>query len=770
MKIRRGLVMVSRFMLVLSVSAAALTAAPALAQTTAPSPTPTAAVGEVIVTAQRRSENLQSVPIAVTALSPETLATDHISTTLDIARVVPNMFAANNVGQGSANVYFIRGLGQTQSFPTFDPQVGTYVDDIYIGRQNANNMALFGVEDIQVLRGPQGTLFGRNSTGGAILITLQKPADDFSGSAELGYGSYGRFFGSASVNMPINDQVKTRFSVYGITDNGYVEDTTTGNTLNATHDYGFREAVTIKPAGLGHVEWDLSADYAHNNAANVLNQPGDGGIDGSDRVSLSGFSTAPGALEPYLTGEKGKLGQGVVVASWGFASNIKADFSAGTLNFITGFRALSQALAVDFPDSALGPAVPFDQGAIGQFALAQELRSYQYSQEIKWSGDIGSRLKYTTGVFYLFETNDDNFGAVANLGPVIGAPYFPFPLGDEFTKNQTTSIAAYVQGDYKITDALTLTLGGRFTHEVKNLDAIPNAPGAGFTTAQIDEAGYLTKLKANEFTPRIALDYQIDPNLMVFASATRGFQGGGWNGLAFNAATFNNFAPETVWSYETGFRYQTPDHKLTFNTTAFYEDVSKYQLLSDNVVAASFVTTNAANLRAYGAEFDSSWRPIDHLTLSANVGLMDAKYYDASAGVKLQQAECAAAPGAANPNCGQGIVNLGGHLAQPTYVPPVTAATNLSYEWVFSHFSLTPNIGVQWTAREQVSTAGVAPGLIDSHALLDMGLMFQPEGKKWSITAECRNCTMEDYGITYLFGYKYYNEPGRWDVKFDVKF
>jgi iron complex outermembrane receptor protein len=359
---------------------------------------------------------------------------------------------------------------------------------------------------------------------------------------------------------------------------------------------------------------------------------------------------------------------------------------------------------------------------------------------------------------------------VANLGPLIGASYFPFPLGDEFTKNETTSIAAYAQGDYRITAALTLTVGGRFTHEVKNLDATPNAPGLGFTTTQINQAGYLTKLKANEFTPRVALDYQIDPDLMVFVSATRGFQGGGWNGLAFTAATFNNFAPETVWSYETGFRYQTPDHKLTFNTTAFYEDVSKYQLLSDNVVAASFVTTNAANLRAYGAEFDSSWRPVEHLTLSANVGLMDATYYDASAAVKLQQAQCAAAPGVANANCGQGIVNLGGHLAQPTYVPPVTAAANLSYEWVFSHFSLTPNIGVQWTAREQVSTSGLDAGLVNSHALLDMGLMYQPEGKNWSITAECRNCTMEDYGITYLFGYKYYNEPGRWDVKFDVKF
>ena len=761
--------MASRLKLLLTASVFTLAATQALAQSAPPAVAP-GAVDEVIVTAQRRSENLQNVPIAVTSFSAASLATQHITSTVDLGRVVPNMFASNNVGQASANVYYIRGLGQTQSFPTFEPQVGTYVDDIYIGRQNANNLSLFGVQQIQVLRGPQGTLFGRNSTGGAVLVTLEKPADTFGGSVEAGYGAYDRFFGRASVDLPVNDQIKTRTSIFGIADDGYVQDQTTHKTLNATHDYGVREAVTIKPAQFSNVEWDLAADYSKNDAANVLNQPGDGGANGSDRVSLSGFSTDKGALEPFLTGAKSRLGQGVDVQSWGLVSNIKASFDAGTLNVITGFRGLHQALAVDFPDSALGPQVPYDQGAIGQFALAQELTSYQYSQEVKWSGELGSRLKYTTGVFYMFETNRDSYGAVANLGPLIGAPYFPFPLGDEYTKNQTISEAAYAQGDYKLTDALTITLGGRYTHEIKTLLAAPNAPGLGFTNADIQAAGYLTKLTADEFTPRLAAEYKLDPNLMVFASATRGFQGGGWNGLAFNAPTFNNFAPETVWSYETGYRFQTPDHKLTFNGTAFYEDVKKYQLLSDNLAAASFVTTNAASLAAYGAEFDLSWRPIEHLTLTGNAGLIRAFYYDPSAGVRTQQAACAAAPGAANGSCGEGIVNLSGHLADPSFVPPLTASGSATYDLVFQKFTLTPSAGVQWTAREQVGTAGLVQSIDKSRTLLDLGLIFQPYDQPWSITAECKNCTMEDYGITYLFGYKYYNEPGRWDVKFNYKF
>jgi iron complex outermembrane receptor protein len=751
----------------LSIATATIVSTPVFAQTaSASAPAP----DEVIVTAQRRAENLQNVPIAVTSFNAVTLATHHIVSTVDIGRVVPNMFASNNVGQASANVYYIRGLGQTESFPTFEPQVGTYVDDVYIGRQNANNLSLFGVQQIQVLRGPQGTLFGRNSTGGAVLVTLQKPADTFGGDVEAGYGAYGRFFGQASVDIPINDQVKTRTAIFGIADDGYVQDKTTHQTLNATHDYGIREAATIKPAKFSNVEWNLAVDYSKNDAANVLNQPGDGGANGSDRISYSGFSTDKGALEPFLTGAKSRLGQGVDVQSWGVVSNIKIDLSAGTLNFITGFRGLHQALGVDFPDSALGPQIPFDQGATGQFALAQELTSYQYSQELKWSGQIADRLNYTAGAFYLFETNRDNYGAVANLGPLIGASYFPFPLGDEYTKNQTISEAVYAQGDYKLTDALTVTVGGRYTHEIKTLLAAPNAPGLGFTNQDIQAAGYLTKLTADEFTPRVAVEYKLDPNLLLFASATRGFQGGGWNGLSFAANVFNNFAPETVWSYETGFRFQTPDHKLTFNSNFFYEDVKNYQLLSDNLAAASFVTTNAASLASYGAEFDVNWRPLDHLTLTGNVGLIRSFYYDPSTGVRTQESQCAAAPGVLNASCGAGIVNLSGHLADPSFTPPLSGSGVATYDVIFPSFTLTPSAGLQWTARQQVGPSGLVQSIDKAHTLLDLGLVFQPNNQPWSITAECKNCTMEDYGITYLFGYKYYNEPGRWEVKFNYKF
>ena len=725
-------------------------------------------VGEVIVTAQRRSENLQKVPLAVSSFTAGQLSADQIGSTKDIARLVPNMFASNNVGLGSANVYYIRGLGQTQSFPTFEPQVSTYVDDIYIGRQNANNVSLFGVEQVQVLRGPQGTLFGRNSTGGAILITLKKPQKEFGGDLTASYGAYHKLQGTLSFDIPISDQILTRTSAFGVRDDGYVDNLTTHERLNDTKDYGFREAITLLPASMTNVEWNLSADYSNNYNANVLNFPGAGGVNGSDRIAYSGYSQIGGALAAFQTGSKGRLGQGVDVQSWGASSNFAIKTEYGTLSFIGGFRGLNQADSIDFPDLALGPIVPFDTFAAGQFALDQELRSSQSTEEIKFDGDVG-KLKYTVGVFGLYEQNRNNFGAVANLGPLFGAKYIPFPLGDELSKNNTTSGAVYAQGDYAFTDKLTLTLGGRYTHELKTLQVYANSKG-GFTTADIVAAGFRTRLTTDQFTPRIALKYQFDPTLLVFASATRGFQGGGWNGLAFNAATFNDFGPETVWSYEGGFRKETSDHRIRLNVTGFWTDVSKYQLLSDNVKAASFVTTNAADLRTYGAEADLTFRATDALTLNMNIGGIDAGYRNLSQGVLTQAAACMKAPGPANGSCGSGIVNGSGHIAPPTYTPPVTAAISGSYRFDLKGYTLTPNLGVQYRAREAVGTEGLPLSFDKSRVLVDASITLAPVDQPWTLTAECKNCAMTDYAVAYLFGYNYYNYPGVWDVRVSYKF
>lgn len=726
----------------------------------------------ITVTAQRREQNLQQVPISVAAFTPEQLATEQITTTLDLERYVPNFFASNNVGQGSANVYYIRGLGQTQSFPTFEPQVSTYVDDIYMARQNANNFALFGVQQVQVLNGPQGTLFGRNSTGGAILVSLQKPGREFGGEAEVSYGQIGdfwapRYAGRASVDLPVNEQLLTRTSVYGITDRGYVYDVTTQQHLNSTDNLGIREAVTFLPAGMSGLRWDLSADYERNNSANLLNQPGPDG----NRISYTGFSFRGGALLPYLTGLKAGFGQGAVVSSYGLASNVNWQLGTGTLNFISGYRGLHQELAADFAAVVLGNLAVADAIPTGEIALAQNLKNHQISQEVKWTDKVGSQLDYTAGAYFLYEQNANDYGQVLGLGPA-----FAFALNDQYFRNDTTSVAGFAQGDYHVTSALTATLGARVTNELKDVYAYPNAPNLGYTTAQIQGAGYPTHLKTTQFTPRLAVQYQVDPDLMVFTSATKGFQGGGWNGLTgTNPVDFNNFGPETVWAYEIGLR-STPSPKLRFNATLFYQDVKDYQLLSDNPNTRSFDTSNAANMHAYGIESQLEWRPTDPATVSVTLSSMKAEYYDPSALIQAQQAQCLAGVASAR---NAGIVRADCSLATPVYTPPLDLTVSARYAFQFAGFSLTPFVGVHYVASEWFDTANTPgyeaayPGVggeTRKRTLLDASITFALDRTPLSVTAECRNCSMVNYGVADLLGLDYYNTPGMWDVRVNYKF
>jgi iron complex outermembrane receptor protein len=750
---------------------AAKTPAPKLQAPATPNaqpPAPTNTLEEVTVTAQRRRQNLEDVPIAVTQFSSKDILQQQINGTADVPRLIPNMFTNNNTGTGSGNVYFLRGLGQTESFPTFDPQVATYVDDIYIGRESASNFGLFDVSQIQVLRGPQGTLFGRNATGGAIVISLAKPAPDFGGYFDVGYGMYNRVFGQGSVNVPLSPQVLTEFSFYGIRDDGYVKDVATGDRLNAHDDWGVREAVRIQPSALENVTWDLSGDYGDSGYNAEQNAPVNG-----ERVSYSGFGVlsspipviGAGAIEKdydtILREDYTKLANGENITTGGFMSNVQVDLGNSHVNLISGIRAQEQLGAADFPfPGASGPLVPYDNNPLGQFGIVLRSIDRQYSQEIKWTGTAG-RLTYTVGGFYLYEENSSNFVETLTV-PIAKNTLFGLELGKpEHFHNTTNSQALYAQGDYKITDALTFTAGARITHEAKRYTA-----AGAYDTTDVLEEGNRTSLATDQLTPRFALDYRFDPEFMAFVSATRGFQGGGWNSLTAGAQTVTAFGPETLWTYEAGIRYETQDKKLRLNADFFYNDVHNYQLITLGPGTANFVTENAAGMIAYGFEADIAYKPIEALTLAGNIGIEEGYYVSPSQATRTQQAACRAGVTA---DCAQGIVEADGTLAPPEDFPPITGAINAIYDFKYHGFDIQPSAAVQLAAASHVDTSGVVAGISPFHYLLDVGVRFQPEHSPWSLTAECQNCTMQNYETSLLF-VKYYNTPGIWDIRLHRSF
>ena len=258
-------------------------------------------IEEVVVTAQRRAESLQDVPVAVSAFSDEQAAKIGITETLDIARIVPNFIGHNTAGLGTANTYSLRGLNNTESIATFDPPVGTYVDDFFIQRQNANNYSLLDIDRVEVVRGPQGTLFGRNTTGGAVRVILKDPGEEFGGFVEAGGGSYDRVNIRGSVDAPASDTFLTKLSGYYMDDSGFVESKVTGeDNINAEKNRGVRGAFQWNVAN--NITWDASITYIKNDHANLLNEEID-----NDRFSGTGLTQDGMPFANIAVGDKKRL-------------------------------------------------------------------------------------------------------------------------------------------------------------------------------------------------------------------------------------------------------------------------------------------------------------------------------------------------------------------------------------------------------------------------------------------------------------------------------
>jgi iron complex outermembrane recepter protein len=751
---------------------------------------------DVVVTAQRRAESVQSIPVSVSAFSPAELERRNIDNTLDLVQYVPNLIGHNNTGLGSANVYYLRGLGNTESIATFDPPVGTYVDDVYIARQNANNFALFDVERIEVLRGPQGTLFGRNTTGGAINVILKKPGKEFAGYAEAGYGRFNEVALRGSLDIPFSDGFSSKISGYFTDDSGFVRNVTTGEKINDKRNYGIRGAVRALLTDT--VTWDVAADFVSDDSLNLLNSK-DSTV---KRVSFSNYRKG-NACAPTVTNEGDKAllncGLGSKTKSTSITSNIGFGMGSADLNFILGYRNTQQDFVIDFFDGRPGydaiNNVRLAPTATGRFAIGNNGDHNQFSAELKATGAaLDDRLKYVGGLFYLKE---DNTTRLADVFGAFGR------IADRTLDNTTESKAAYLQLDFNPTDQLTVTAGIRYTDDKKDLAFVDNratCPVAAtavsdpcLTTENLRSIGIPTVQNNKLWTPRFALNFNPMDDILLFASATRGFKSGGWNarntGLQArdNPATPQNdrfteiqpFGIETVWSYEAGIKSEFLDKTLRFNLTGFYSDVSNFQVPSAFVRAngsIAFITQNFADMRNYGAELEVTWLPVEHLTLYLTGGYQNAKYTNPAAAVLAQQANCRADiaagvnPYAAASRCTKGIVSPSGALSNPVRTPDFTASLGGNYELELGGFTLIPAANLSWVGKQTVGTSSGRNALVGSYTLVNASLALQTEDKMWKISAECDNCFNTTYVNSTLADFPYINQPSRWRVKAKYSF
>ncbi len=753
-----------------SVSALVLLTSVPVAAQTVPQADQDSRLDDIVVTAQRREQNIQDVPLAVTAFTETQLEIALVEDTTDLVRVTPSLTGGLNTGTGGAVSYFIRGLGSTEQVATFDVPVATYVDEVYVARQIANNITLLDVDRIEVLRGPQGTLFGRNTTGGAISITTRKPDQEFRGSLEGSYGSFERMHVRGNISGPLSDTVAAGFTFLRLDDDGYADSLVTGEGLNGEATWGVRGALRITPSEAW--DWNISADYVDQLKTTIGSNPVD--PEYTSRTGLRQGDCDNGSINDFLFQRLGNCARTQVAT---IISNLTHEMDWATISFITGYIQTNQDFSLDF--GTAGSPSPF-----GGFTISNEVESDQFSQEIKLAGETG-RVNWVAGLFYFTEDNAtyqvDTFATTPTATSAL-------VLGDRLLENSTDSFAVYAQADISLSDQLILTLGGRYTEEDKDVDFIDRTRASyptGFigatgattvrpTTANLIAAGIPVSQSTSKFTPRVALSYEFSDDVMVFASATNGFKSGGWNARGTTAITNSAFGPEEAWSYELGMRSDLLDDTLRLNLTLYRLDVEDLQLLSGQPRPGGgidFVTRNAGGLEATGLEAEITWRPTDALEIFATGSTADPEYVDIPNVNGAGGVPCSSTPEPLNCTTvrdepvrfpeSQGT--LGARFTLPTTFLNGEWSLNGSMSYSADYWTSTYNDTGSVTATPFGSATPRTVRLSDVPAttVYNIGIRYESLDGGWEASLDCSNCGEEYYFTSSLVGLGYPNDPRR---------
>lgn len=609
-------------------SAALISIDPARAQEAPPADDKAAeapAPNEIIVTARRRAERLQDVPIAISAFNAEALSNRQVDTLAGIQNATPNLYL--NQGDAGNAVIYIRGVGQNDSLAFADPGVGVYIDDVYIARSQAAFLEVFDVDRIEVLRGPQGTFYGRNTIGGAVKFVSTRPTTSFSGYLEAGAGNFNSALVKARVSGPIaGEKLRGKIAFAYNRRDGYNNNSFTGRDDGDINSFSVRASLLYQPTP--SLEFNFSADARFerpNSSRSPRRETPIAVFNGRNVVALPATS-GPYDVQTNANGLSDQTGYGFALTGrWSISDRV-------TLESISAYRRFNFDLNLDTDAS------PFP---VLDILLRQ--RQEQFSQELRVNY-ADSKLNFTGGLYYFYDL-DGTFSGVDNgAATIFGFPVtaFGFPtssLAD--TRQRTDSYAVFGDASYKLTERLSVSAGIRYTYEEKRsrrlfenffnpavsviLREPPFLGGVGIAGPPISgEASF------DAFTPRVSISYKLAEPVLLYASASRGFKSGGFDGRATTNFGFAPFRPEIVRSYEGGAKTSWLNGKLIVNAAVFYNDYTDVQVTSfgSDPVTGTFVSlfTNAARESAVGGELEIRARPVEGLTIDGSLGVLKARY------------------------------------------------------------------------------------------------------------------------------------------------
>ena len=727
---------------------------------------PSAGIEEIVVTARKREENVQSAPVSMVALSGDAIGERSISNFKELSNLVPNFEMNGGIpnGGGSAAQLYIRGVGQDDyAFPN-DPGVGLYIDGVYMARSAGSDFSLLDLDRIEVLRGPQGTLYGRNTIGGAVAVYTKMPDGSLSGDVRLATGSYGRRELDGVFFFPIlGEELAGKIAVGGRERDGLGKNFH-GDDLGSQSQRTARGALSFKPNDSVQVNW--LADWMRQR------QPGPAGSMVYFQANAATDGLINGVLAPVIAEELGlqppydTYGPAYVKSAddcghcvysnggnretrdwaeiWGTSVTVDWKMPGGTdFKSITAFR------HNDIDVRRVSDGTPFNV-----VYVANPETTKQITQEFQFVGSsFDGKLDWVAGLYGFKEEGDSTLYA-----PLVEGTYelIGFDLTALIhTKYDGSSVAAYGEGTWHFTDRFGMTLGGRFTKDKKEYTYDMARPDSGVVllpkTTQDDSW--------DEFLPKFGLEFQQTPDVLWYANVSRGYKSGGYNARDLSGNPPQPYDPEYINAYEIGVKTSWLDNRLIANTAVFYNDYKDIQLLTVTDLGGGNVQTNIANAakaRIVGGEFELTALPLPELQLSLGIGTLDTKYKEVGA----DAIAAGISPDAELGNAPDLSVNAAG-----TYTASLGSAGSLGFR-----------VDATYRSSQYRDAKNNPPLKADAYTLLNARVTWKDASEQWEVALYGTNLTDELYitnGVEVLgLGYEeaYYNRPREWGLDIGYKF
>ncbi len=720
-----------RFLLVLVAGMALFGTIPAQAQQTqsaaAVSESTADTLQEVMVTATRRTEALEDVPIAVSDYSGEKLATAELRDPQLLALTAPDVY----YDQGTQTL-LIRGIGSSPGGEGADNAVSVYQDGVYLSRSSVLESGFLDMQDVEILRGPQGTLYGRNATGGALLLVANKPTDDFEGYAKVAAGNYDSIYATGAISGPLAEGLDGRFAFQRTYRDGYVTNIYDNTKLSNLDNQALRASLAFRR--IENLELLLIADYYSQHQT--------------------------GEAEKYITpqpafaalGYPQPTGRYLVSLNWPSADDTRNDGLTAIATYNLGWGSLKSTTA--YRKTAEYQSFDNDRSDLSLIEYDTPDSSSSFQEDLQFNAKFGPLDLLAGGNVFHEATQAYQYFQADKAGIIIpntdlgsGA----FIVQNLYGRDRDRALSAYFEGNYAVTSALTLTVGGRYSHETR--DALAN--GTLDSSVTLPDNGGVIDISSglgtasgtwHDFTPEYRVSYKLTEAILAYISQTQGFKSGG---ISSESTTL--FQPEYAKNYEGGLKAQWLDHHLTANLAVFDTQYTHFQASTLVVVGGvpDFLTSNVGSSRIRGAELEGGAVVTSNLKLTGYVSFLDARYTNYP-----------------DENNNEPVNWAGNYLP---LAPRRKAGGSVDYGFVplpgkgFWGGRLGMNLSVTWQSDMHGDKSNI-DDVLPSFALVNARIDYQPPSSGVTFSIFCRNCADKYYFDRLLSNFSLFG-PGVYSVR-----